>query len=81
MLVGCSGEAKFPEDSSSVYCTNIVDDCDEQLAERCPAGYTVLRKENWSSQLAPQMRGGGRAAPVRHTSLRILCAEPAKPAA
>jgi len=27
LLVGCSGGAKYPEGSSKVYCTNLVDDC------------------------------------------------------
>jgi hypothetical protein len=73
LLVGCSGPVKYPEGSFSVQCTNLVSDCGQQIAEKCPTGYKVVHEENWSTHLAPMARGGGRAPPVRHTSLRIMC--------
>jgi len=78
LLVGCSGGAKYTEGSSKVYCTNLVDDCDQQIAEQCPAGHTVLESQNWSSQLGAPGRGSTRSPPVRHRSVRILCLQPAK---
>src|SRR5258706_14937893 len=76
LLVGCSGGAKYPEGSQSIYCTNLIDDCDQQAAQHCPGGYKVLHKENWSSNLAVGGvgRGGaGREDRVRHSSIRIAC--------
>jgi hypothetical protein len=76
---GCgSGEAKYPEGSQKIYCTNVVDDCEAQAKEECPHGYTVLRRENWTSDLSSRSRGHGSRAPIRHTSLRILCASDVK---
>jgi len=80
LLVGCSGGAKYPEGSSTVYCTDVVDDCDQQITEQCPAGYTVLEKRNWSTQLGAPGRGMGRGPAVRHRAVRIVCASPAKAA-
>jgi hypothetical protein len=71
---GCgSGEAKYPEGSQAIYCTNVVDDCAAQASEQCPHGYTVLHTEKWSTNLGAQLRGGGLRTPVRHTSIRIMC--------
>jgi hypothetical protein len=77
---GCGfEEAKYPEGSQKVYCTSVVDDCDAQAKEQCPQGYTVLRKETWTTDLASRQRGGGSRMPVRHTSIRIMCASSAAP--
>jgi hypothetical protein len=73
---GCgSGEAKYPEGSQSIHCTNVVDDCETQASEQCPHGYAVLHRENWTSDLNWRKgKGGDHRTPVRHTSIRILCA-------
>jgi hypothetical protein len=72
---GCgSGEAKYPEGSQKIWCTNLVNDCAAQAKEQCPQGYTVLHSESWTTNLASPQRGGGSRTPVRHTSIRILCA-------
>ena len=73
MLVGCAGGAKYPEGSTKVYCTNLVDDCNQQVADECPAGYKVLETQNWTTNLGSTARGGSRPPAVRHRSVRILC--------
>lgn len=76
LLGGCgSGEAKYPEGSQSIYCTNLVDDCGAQAAEQCPRGYTILHTEHWNTDLDWRKgKGGSQRTPVRHTSIRIVCA-------
>src|SRR5438045_3162800 len=76
LSAGCgSGEAKYPEGSQSIHCTSVVDDCTAQAAEQCPRGYTILHRENWSSDLDWRKgRGGSHRTPVRHTSIVIMCA-------
>lgn len=75
LSAGCgSGEAKYPEGSQSIECTNLVDDCATQASEQCPRGYTVLHRENWNTDVNWQRGGGNHRTPVRHTSIRIVCA-------
>jgi hypothetical protein len=76
LSAGCgAGEAKYPEGSQSISCTNLVDDCSAQASAQCPSGYTVLHRETWSSDLDWRKgQGGSHRTPVRHTSIRILCA-------
>jgi len=79
LLAGCTGQANYPENSLTIRCTNVVDDCAQQISEVCPQGYKLLYRENWSTQLAPMMRGGGRSPPVRHTKMRIICDPASEP--
>ena len=74
LLVGCSGGAKYPEGSSKVHCTNLVDDCDQQIAEQCPAGHTVLESQNWSTQLSTPVAGREPGRPRCDTGRCASCA-------
>ena len=70
-----AGEAKYPEGSQVIYCTNVVNDCDAQAEEQCPKGFTVLHTEHWTSDLGSRSwKVGVNRMPVRHTSMRIMCA-------